>query len=231
MSYKCFCHLNGYKVKDADARKSIEDLTTSLSETNNNIENMRSEFNQNMSDFTSEVNQNMSDFTNVINNHVNTLSENVVKTSSDLVDTNVRIDDNNFNTSAIYLLHNIGLDIFVTENFESPSDIDETKDDGNYVIVNNYDNILHRIVIPSGNIKMIRSKVISVEQNAKKFFVNIEKEGNGTIDVYFSTDSGVTFNPVIQNELVECVKGSQLTVQLKLNGEVTLKNICWGVRF
>lgn len=30
---KCFCHLNGYKVKDADARKAIEDLENNVSET------------------------------------------------------------------------------------------------------------------------------------------------------------------------------------------------------
>lgn len=30
MSEKCFCHLNGYKVKDADARKSIEEINENL---------------------------------------------------------------------------------------------------------------------------------------------------------------------------------------------------------
>lgn len=31
MSEKCFCHLNGYKVKDADARKDIENINNAIS--------------------------------------------------------------------------------------------------------------------------------------------------------------------------------------------------------
>lgn len=34
---KCFCHLNGYKVKDADARTSIEKLNKEVSLSNSNI--------------------------------------------------------------------------------------------------------------------------------------------------------------------------------------------------
>ena len=52
MEEKCFCHLNGYKVKDSDARKSIENLLNeinTLSEnTNNSINNLETTINENL---------------------------------------------------------------------------------------------------------------------------------------------------------------------------------------
>ena len=36
---KCFCHLNGFKVKDADARAEIENIKGALGDTNANVSN------------------------------------------------------------------------------------------------------------------------------------------------------------------------------------------------
>lgn len=57
---KCFCHLNGYKVKDADARKSIEELTTKVTEN-------KTSFNEELKALTNIVIQN--------NNNTNTSIE------------------------------------------------------------------------------------------------------------------------------------------------------------
>lgn len=42
---KCFCHLNGYKVKDADARKSIEELSKNFSSCETNVGKLIEEMN------------------------------------------------------------------------------------------------------------------------------------------------------------------------------------------
>ena len=78
---KCFCHLNGYKVKDADARKNIDDLNTSLntleSETNTKLSTLESETNTKLSTLESETENSINDINtniNSINTTISTLS-------------------------------------------------------------------------------------------------------------------------------------------------------------
>ena len=40
MSEKCFCHLNGYEVKDAKARKRLDSLSTEMSDTKSRLNNL-----------------------------------------------------------------------------------------------------------------------------------------------------------------------------------------------
>lgn len=42
MNEKCFCHLNGYAVKDATARKSIEGLNNNYSALLKTVEDLES---------------------------------------------------------------------------------------------------------------------------------------------------------------------------------------------
>lgn len=44
MNDKCFCHLNGYKVKDADARREIEELKTKIESQNTTIKEQNTKF-------------------------------------------------------------------------------------------------------------------------------------------------------------------------------------------
>lgn len=198
MADKCFCHLNGYKVKDADARKSIEAI-------NKTLEILDVEkFGQIETDIETLKNKDIS-------------SEVVSRETS-------------FNADALYYNYSNGLETFIIENYDDTTGIDSTKDDGEYILVNNYNDAQHCITVPIGNIKMYRSTVLDMRREYNKVFVHLDKEGSGTIDVYISSDGGVTFKKISEDTVNDCNLGKQFVIQLKLTGSVTLHNLCWGVK-
>lgn len=57
----CFCHFNGYQVKDAVARASIEELTTALETTNANLSNLEMSSAEAINNLTTELNTSISE--------------------------------------------------------------------------------------------------------------------------------------------------------------------------
>lgn len=186
---RCFCHLNGYKVKDADARKEIEQIKNSFKE----LEDL----------------------------------ENLHKKDTEL---EVVSRETSFNADAMFYSVNQGLSLFVVDNLDDENSIERTKDDGEYILTNNYDREKHCITVPEGSIRMFRSVVVPATKNSDNVFIHVDKEGEGEIIAYFSTDGGTTLKQVEQDKTVNCASGNQFVIQLKLVGNVTLHNLCWGVR-
>ena len=86
---KCFCHLNGYKVKDADARKQIENLALQVTTNGANIGELESDLatlNNRVTSNSANIGELESDLT--------TAKANIGELESDLQEKDLRLQQN-----------------------------------------------------------------------------------------------------------------------------------------
>ncbi len=105
---KCFCHFNGFEVKDAKARKSITDIETELIAVNENANNLDTKIEENktstivINEELANVKENVSSNSydiGVIATGLNTANSNITKNESDISNLNTNLETTNNNVT------------------------------------------------------------------------------------------------------------------------------------
>lgn len=72
---KCFCHFNGYKVKDADARRDIAQIMPAMEQLNDNLNELTAKVNDDISAQISELDTKVN---NDIATQINNLRDEII---------------------------------------------------------------------------------------------------------------------------------------------------------
>lgn len=134
-----------------------------------------------------------------------------------------------------------GLSSIIIENFEDTASFDLTVDSTNKTLSDFWNPSTHTVSYSSFEDNLLKTKTMNLESTPSYLLVICDFEGLGTVDLEMSFDGGTNRFPVESGKLVDLSNifydsGKQMHSSVKmlgyitLNGNVTLKNICWAVR-
>lgn len=153
------------------------------------------------------------------------------------VDTTSRLDrlieENTFRSRALCKALQNDVSFLVVECYESSIDIDTTIDDGQTVVDTMFNAPFHSIdKTGDGSVTFQCLPKVNVKSNLYAW-VWADYIGTGTCEVEISRDNGTTFTTIPNDSLVSISsqpEGNNLICRVTLSGEITLKNISWGVK-
>lgn len=134
-----------------------------------------------------------------------------------------------------------GLSSLIIENFEDTSSFDFTDESTNKVLSSFWNQAAHDVSYTSFENNSLKTKTMNWESTPSYMLVMCDFEGTGTVDLKISFNGGTNKFSVENRKLIDLSNiffddGKQMHPSVRmvgyitLNGDVTLKNICWAVR-
>jgi hypothetical protein len=136
---------------------------------------------------------------------------------------------------------NYGLTSLIIENFEDMSSFNTKDDSTNKTITDFWNQSTHVVESTGFSNNMLKTVTFTLNDTPSYLMVMCDYEGSGTVDLSVSFDGGTRSFSVTDGDLVDLSNitldnGKQMHPSVKLigyitlNGNVSLKNICWGTR-
>lgn len=124
------------------------------------------------------------------------------------------------------------LDCLCIEIFDTIDDLDMEAGDAHVILSNYYDQKSHVINKISNDNLSIQSRVFSLDNVPYQVIIYADYDGEGSLELYFSKNSGEDWINIANDELTELDSSEQKDVKIRVDmiGTVRLKNIAWGCR-
>lgn len=141
-------------------------------------------------------------------------------------------NEGRFGVLAIITAMSYDLSTFVYETFTESTDIDQTRDDGAYVVSNYFNADLRAIVKNDDSEKSVQSKQVNRDISPTKAWAYVDYEGTGTVTIQLSENDGEDWTTVQNDVLTDLPTrlGTTLRLRLVLRGIVKVKNVAWGCK-
>lgn len=160
--------------------------------------------------------------TNIVNNEIEVLK--------------FLLNENKFRNKATLAAMNQAVFTLFLETFETLDDVDTSAGSGETAITAAYDANKHIFVNSSADTSLVLqsvAKVITGPNSNAWCFVDYEAADGASLTVEISRDSGATWTTLTENAITSISTqptGVQVVCRVTLTGQVTFKNIAWGVK-
>lgn len=154
------------------------------------------------------------------------------KMTEDIQEASIVGNEGKFGVYALLAALTYELNTFMYETFSTSSDIDQTKDDGTYVVTNYFNAVSRAIIKNDDTTKTIQSVKVTSSTPPTKVWARVDYEGTGSVTIQFSRDDGSTWTTVPNDSCVTLSTSlnSSLRLRLTLKGIVKTKNVAWGCK-